>query len=127
MTPRQLLTEALTGILPADVDVIPYSHNIDAPSASTVMVRFDRATPSPAAGGARLYQFTLIGIAAKTTAGPADDELDMLLEDVLAAIDGASTAGINWTEAVRGTYGEPEPTNPAFEVVCPITFAIESE
>ena len=124
MTPRQLLTQVLQATLPADVDIIAYSHNIDAPSTSTVMVRFDKANPSPVAGmGARLYEFTLIGIAAKTTAGPADDELDKLLEDVLYAISKADN-GITWTEARRGAYGEPDPTNPAFEVTCPVTFII---
>lgn len=120
-TPRQIIVAALDAALPSDVDVITYAHNIDAPTRSTVMVRVDRVTP---AGNLRAYTFGLVLIAAKTTSGPADDELDALLEDVLFAIR-TSMDGMTWTEAIRATYGEPDGTNPAYELAVSVT--IESE
>lgn len=128
MTARAELVTLLEATLPADIDVIAYAHNIDAPSASTVMVRVDSVAPSPAGAGLRLYTFGLVLIAAKTTAGPADDELDALLEDVLAALTSqAIPNGVAWTGAQRAAYGEPDPTNPAYEVAVNVTAQIESE
>jgi len=128
MTARALVVELLTSALPSDVDVIAYAHNIDAPSRSTVMVRTDRVIPSPAGQGLRQYEFGLVLIASKTTAGPADDELDELLEDVLYALTtGGATNGVNWTQAVRATYGEPDGTNPAYELTLQATIATEPE
>lgn len=125
-TPRQLLTDMLTTALPSDIDVIAYSHNIEAPVRSTVMVRVDKVRNSPTGLGLRDYDFVLVLIAAKTTYGPADDELDALLEDVLGSLSSQDIPnGVTFTEALRATYGEPDATNPAYDVSITVTFAIE--
>lgn len=125
MTARTEIVTMLKGVLPDDIDVIAYSHNIEAPSKSTVMVRVDKVRNSPAGLGLREYDFSLIIIAAKTTYGPADDELDMLLEDVLFALSLNDVPnGVTFTEATRATYGEPDSTNPAYEVAISVTASI---
>jgi len=121
-TPRQILTAMLRAALPEDVDVQPYAHNMTGPERSTVMVRVDRARNAPAGLGMRDYDFALVCIAPKTTWGPADDELDALLEDVLFALSSNSIPNaVVFTEAVRATYGEPDASNPAYEVTLSIT------
>lgn len=129
MTARAELTAVLRGELTADIDVIAYARNIDAPTRSTVMVRVDQVNNDSPAAGLRVYQFALVLIAAKTTAGPADDELDLLLEDVLAALTSqAIPNGVVWSApATRATYGDPDPTNPAYEVPVTVTAQIGSE
>ena len=127
MGARSELVTLLEATLPADIDVIAYAHNIDAPTNSTVMVRVDSVAPGPS-GWVRLYTFGLVLIAAKTTHGPADDELDGLLEDVLAALSSnALPNGVTWTAANRAAYGEPDPTNPAYEVTVTVAAQIEQE
>ena len=122
MTARTEVVTLLTAVLPTDVDVIPYARNIDAPTKSTVMVRTDRVTPSPAAAGMRTYEMACILIAKRTTAGPGDDELDLLLEDVLHALAHQTIPnGVTWSEARRATYGEPDGTNPAYEIALAVT------
>ena len=105
------------GALPEDVDVIGYARNIDPPRRSTVMVRVDTVRPSQVAGSLWQVEAALVLIGAKTTPGPADDELDALLQDVLYALDTEQVSGaLSWSEAKRAVYGEPDPTNPAYEV-----------
>lgn len=114
---REHIVTILTGALPSDVVVIPYARDIDPPSKSTVMVRIDTLRPSRAAGGLWQVDAALVLIAARTTPGPADDELEALLQDVLYALNREDVAtALSWTEAKRAVYGEPDPTNPAFEV-----------
>lgn len=109
---------ALVGAgLDASVDVIPFARNIDPPSKSTVMVRIDAVRPSKATGALWEVDAALVLIAAKTAPGPADEELDALLQDVLYALDQQDVANaISWSEAKRAVYGNPDPTNPAYEV-----------
>jgi hypothetical protein len=124
MSARSEVVTLLTAVLPSDIDVIGYARDIDAPTASTVMVRLDRVVPSPAGQGLRIYEIALVLIGAKTTAGPADDEVDALLEDVLFALSRNEVPnGVTWTEARRATYGEPDGTNPAYELALQVTIA----
>ena len=127
MSARTEVVDLLTAHLPPDVEVIPYSRNIAAPEHSVVMVRADRVDNKPPAAGIELWEMTLVLIGARTTAGPADDEADALLRDVLFALRKQDVRnGVVWSApAVRATYGEPDPTNPAYEV--PITVAITIE
>lgn len=117
MLARDQIVSVLQAAMPADVVVMPYARNISSPSKSTVMVRIDTMKPSPAAGALWSVDAALVLVAAQTTPGPADDELDALLQDVLFALESQDVANaITWTEATRAVYGEPEPTNPAYEV-----------
>lgn len=126
MLGRTEIVTALEAEMPEDVDVIPYARNIAAPDRSTVMVRIDAVKPSKIAGALWDVTGALVLIAAQTTPGPADDELDGLLQDVLYALGRPATAAaLSWTEATRATYGEPDPTNPAYEVT--VTTSIQKE
>lgn len=122
MTARALVYSVLKANMPVDIDVIQYSRQIDPPTKSTVMVRIDRVQPSPAASGMRDYRFGLVLIAAKQAAGPGDDELENLLEDVLFVLDEIGPQGVTWESAERATYNE---SNPAFEVAVSVTVAKE--
>lgn len=122
MTARAAVADVLAAHLPADVTLVPYSRQIDTPSASTVMVRLDTVAPAAAARGFTTYTFGLVLIAGRTSAGAGDDELEQLLEDVLTALDHASPAGITWSTATRSTYND---TNPAFEVAIAVTVTKE--
>lgn len=116
MSARTAITAALQAALPSGVVLLPYARQIDPPTSSTVMVRIDEVAPSRVAEGLQDYTFALVCIAAKTTAGPADDELDNLLEDVLLMVTKAD--GLTWSKATRATYDE---SNPAYEVTCVVT------
>lgn len=108
------------GVLSDDVEVIGYARNIDPPRKPTVMVRIDAVRPSQAAGGLWQVDAALVLIGTKTTPGPADDELDALLQDVLLGLDLPALDGITWSEAKRALYGDPDPTNPAYEIAVSI-------
>lgn len=114
MLARDEIVAALEAEMPEGVDVIGYARGIAPPLRPTVMVRLDTVKPSPVAGGLWQVDAALVLIAAQTTPGPADDELESLLQDVLYAL--TTVEDLTWTEAKRAVYGEPDPTNPAFEV-----------
>lgn len=125
MTAREEVTALLVDYLPPEVLVIPYARELDAVAKSTCMVRLDKVRPSTDANGWLTWEYALVLLAAQTTAGPADDELEDLLLDVLFALEQASQAGITWTEALRAAYPPDNPTHPAFEV--PIVVTIQKE
>jgi hypothetical protein len=123
MTARDEVVDLLDGALPVGVDVLPYARQIDPPDRSTVMVRVDVIRPAPESG---LWEvdaaLVLIVPGPGTEVEAAEAELDGLLEDVLYALDNDDGIpnGVRWTEAKRAVYGEPEPTNPAYEVALTI-------
>ena len=118
MTARAMVTEVVKAAMPGWVDVMGYARQIDPPARPTVMVRVDEVTrPSDLPIGCRVYKFALVCVAALTDhGGAADDELDVLLEDVLHALD--SAPALTWDTATRAVYAE---TNPAFEVIVTVT------
>jgi hypothetical protein len=123
MIARTALTELLREHLPGDVHLEAYATQLDPPQASTVMCRLDTVSPGPALG-LQAYTFALVLIAGTTSAGPGDDELEALLEDVLYAI-GKPGPAVTWTPpATRGVYGRPgSESNPSFEVNVTVTFS----
>ncbi len=119
MTARTEVVALLLATLPPDITILPYAREIDPPAQPTVMVRIDEVRPSPAGFGLQNYEFALVLIAAKTAPGPADDELDVLLDDVLHALGKpAIPVGVTWTSAKRATYND---THPAYEVAISVT------
>lgn len=107
MTARAIVVDTLGTLVPEGINVIPYAREIDPPTKPTVMVRIDEVNPSQFPTAIRDYGMALILIASKTAPGPADDELDALLEDVLTALDGSDQ--MSWSKATRATYNEQYP------------------
>ena len=113
MTARTMVIDALEDAVPDGIDVMGYARQISPPARPTVMVRVDEVTrPDGLPQGCRAYRFALVCIGSRTDpGGPADDELDGLLEDVLHAVDQAPD--LTWTNATRAVYAD---ASPAFEV-----------
>lgn len=120
MTARDEVVTALRAVLPAEVIVLAYARDIDPPTKPTVMVRIDEVRPSAAPQAFRQYTFAVLVIASQTVSGPADDELDALLEDVLFAID--SSGLLTWQQATRATF---EDKFPAYQVDLLVTITKE--
>ncbi|MGW5239494.1 hypothetical protein ACWEOW_11225 [Monashia sp. NPDC004114] len=117
----------LANLLPASAyNVIKYSRNIDPPTKSTVMLRFDGLAPGPVLG-TWTFKWALVLVAAKTTSGAGDDEIDDLLVDVVHVLDqiGAAVPGITWSEATRSVYPPDTQTNPAYEVAMTVATSKE--
>lgn len=115
MGARDVIVDTLLGLdaMPADIDVRPYAKSLDGLSGTTLMVRVDQVRPGPVAG-TRAYTIVLLLLTALTEPGPADDELDAALEDVLHALDTAPAgAGIAWTLADRAVF---EDSFPAYQI-----------
>lgn len=125
-TPRQLLIDALSAGELAAHRVIPYARDIDVVERSTILVRVDKVTPG---GVTRTYRFALVLVPKRTDpTGPADDELDQLLEDTLHALDNTGLAVV-WTEANRGVWldSTDTPRFPIYEVAVDVTTTHERD
>lgn len=104
------------------VRVVDYAREIDPPTEPTVMVRLDRVAPSRYSSGHLDYGFALLLFPGLTEAGPADDELEQLLADVIGKVE-TSPPAITWTEATRSVWGDQ--LAPMFELV--VTLASKKE
>ena len=107
-TARNEMVTALAGLTGlADFKIVGYSRKLTL-ERPTVMVRVDTVTP---AGGNRDYAMSLIVAVPETDpTGPADDELDASLEDVLYVIDTSGDAlGIRFNSATRATLDDAYP------------------
>lgn len=119
--PRDLVVDALNATAPDGVQVEPYARGLDNVARPVVMVRVDAVAPARnVAQGQRRYGCAVLVVVPTTDPGPADDELDALLEDVLEAIELAPK--LDWTEAKRATLDD---TWPAYEVTVNITTTTE--
>jgi len=105
-------TAALTDAGLTDVDVEP-AGVVDELARPLVMVRLDRITPRPEAGKwRRQYGAALLVVHPVIDTGdPGTDELDLLVEDVLHALD---VSRLRWTGAERVTLQETN--GPAWEI-----------
>jgi hypothetical protein len=108
-TARDTVVEQLAA-LPADLcRVRPYARLNRQPAEPTLLVRVDEIEPVEQY---RLYRFSLIVLSTKLVTdddavGGVDDEIDDLVELVLAELDKGIT-NLLWKSAKRGVY---EPTN----------------
>lgn len=115
---RQVIVDLYTEHLPDEVDVLPYSRQIDPPAKPTLMVRVDVTRPGPELG-TREHDVTLVLIAPGGLESDATEaELDALLEDVLQVLERNDTISnaVQWKSATRGSYGEPDPICPAYDI-----------
>jgi hypothetical protein len=113
---RAHIIEATRGALAdaglVDLDVVP-ARVVDDLARPLVMVRLDTIKPEPAAGKwRRQYGAALLVVHPIVDTGEAGtDELDLLVEDVLHALD---VSRIRWTNAERVTLQETN--GPAWEI-----------
>lgn len=119
MTVRDQLVDVLSGLVPLGIHVKAYAEDIPRPSKPTVMVRVDEVAPNSVARHThRDYNVSLVLLAtSEDTSGPADDELDALLEDTLYVLDQGAGAELlpTWSSAKRAVYQD---TVAAYEVSC---------
>lgn len=117
-TARELLAEALAPLAaegaPRRVIVESYLRAPENLAARMVLISIEEVAPSPAASGVRLYTARLVVAVPTTKTGPADDDLDELLDDVLDLLSSAVPAAVSWTRATRGTYKDGK--SPAYLV-----------
>jgi hypothetical protein len=105
-TPGQARTDIGELLMLPDVTVVPFSRNVDAPDRRTVIVEVDTVTPASTACPGVVVDLAVWLITPYTDPGPADDDLDAFLGDVVTVLD---LAGVNWTTAKRGVWGESYP------------------
>lgn len=120
-TGRELLAQALTDALPADVRVYPHARNLENIKGRAVMLRMDAIRPHPLAPQAwHAYEFAVIVAHSAVTLETTEDELDALVAVVLSVLEGMDAP--EWTEARRATLTDSEdrPRWPAYEVRCTI-------
>ena len=118
MTARDTVIEQLEQLDLGAAKVMPYATNLLVVDRPTVMVRVDNITPDPRARVWRRYDIALVLVVPKTEPGPADDQLDGLLEDVLHELE-KDTTPLTWTAAKRAVFQEGYP---AYEVVLSVPF-----
>ena len=113
MTVRALLATALAPLATPTYGyaLMPYARALaPIPDTPVVMLRLDQVKPGPEQM-TRRYEYSLVLVTPLTDAGPADDDLDLVLEDVLHLLD--TLPDITWNDAKRGVYAD---ANPAYEV-----------
>ena len=123
MTPRQLVAAKLTAALPPDFTVRAAPATLDGLTGPTVILWTEQVSPGALPGTWWDVALTALGAVPRTEAGPADDDLDAALADVLAALETDDTHGIRWTTADRGTL---EGSWPAYTVHL-VTTILKSE
>ena len=114
MTARDEVVAALAALpdLPAGIRVMPYARALTNLSQTVAMVRVDRVERG-AVAGTRAYAMAVVVVSPKTEPGPADDELDGALEDVLHALETGNTGFLIGT-ATRAVFGDSQ--WPAYEI-----------
>lgn len=120
-TTRDALVTNLDDVAALGVKVVAYSRTLDNLERVTLLVRVDEVRNSKLARGWRDVDVTLILATPRTDpTGPADDELDGALEDVLDVLDSDDVAdiGIVWSRATRATL---DGNFPAYEIAATVT------
>lgn len=108
-TARALLTAMLAPLVNDGVVVRSYLDPPDTIAKPTVLVSVEKVRPS-VAEGLREYEAQLLATVPQTTAGAADDAVDLLLDDLLDLLDSNDVPNaVAWSEAVRSTYRDSTP------------------
>lgn len=98
--PRKQLAEELTAALPDTWRVIPEQRSVDPQNRNVVIVKQQTLTKNPAAPNAsRIIRFTLTLVSRYVDIEKAEDDLDITLPILLAAIDGIQN--LRWEEAEK--------------------------
>lgn len=122
-TARALLAEVLEPLAADDLSVESYLRAPDTVAKRMVLISMEEVAPATAGLGMRDYQAQLVVVVPTTTTGPADDDLDQLLDDVLDLLDSNDIPNaVTWSKAKRGTYKDG--VSPAFLVDVTVTAEI---
>lgn len=125
-TARDLVIDQLAQLPVELCRVRPYARLNRQPAEPTLLVRVDEVEP---VDSYRRYSFSLIALATrlvtdKDTVGGVDDEIDDLVELILAELDKGIT-DLVWTSAKRGVY---EPTDsPCYIIAANIVGDFDTE
>lgn len=109
---REHVANVLRANLPADVEVIAYGRQADQPSKRRVTIVSGTVDPPERACPSRYASVVLTAVTPLTDPGPADDDLDELLDLVLDALDAGA---VIYGTAQRGTWLD---THHAYELTC---------
>lgn len=111
MLVRDQVAAALAASLEPGVRVVPYQRVVDNLTGPLCMVGISSVVPDELLPHERRrYTVTVSVLVATTDPGAADDDVDALLEDVLAAID--ADLHLAWSTAERASFSS-SPNSPA--------------
>lgn len=128
-TARALLAQVLAPLAapasPSRATIESYLRAPETLAKRMVLISVEEVATSPAGLGMRDYSARLVVAVPTTTTGPADDDLDELLDDVLDLLDSNDVPNaVTWTKATRGTYRNSDA--PAYLVDVTVTAAIST-
>lgn len=114
MTVRSELATALKAVLPFDYKFVQVPRSLDniEPGRPVVMIYRDRLEKAPNAQGVYFSTLSLWIVTPHVDETRAEDDLDEILDEVIAALD--SVSWVNWKTAERSTFGDAQA--PAYRV-----------
>lgn len=118
MSVRSDLAAALKPLLPATIKIIHVPRSLDGLETNrpVVMLYREGITKAPNAIGHHLNDFALWLISPNIDPTRAEDSLDTLLDDVIAALDPLDW--VNWSQVERSTFGDNQA--PAYKITLQI-------
>lgn len=118
----QMLAPLSAPTRPRPVVVHKYLSPPETVAKHTVLLSVEEVRPA-VAQGLREYDVALLLTVPKSMPGAADDELDLLLDDVLELLESnAVPNAVTWSKAERSTFRE---ATPAYLVTLTVTTSIE--
>ena len=113
-TLRSQLADELRSALPATVKIVDVPRGIDGIESKRPLILLYRSAvaKAPNAIGTFFNTFSLWIISPNIDPKRSEDQLDEMLDEVLAAL--TSIGWLNWSQAVRSTFGEQQA--PAYEI-----------
>ena len=118
MSVRSDLAAALKPLLPATIKIIHVPRGLDGVETNrpVVMLYREGVTKAPNGQGFYLNDFALWLISPNIDPTRAEDSLDNLLDEVIAALDPLDW--VNWSQVERSTFGDNQA--PAYKITLQI-------
>lgn len=118
MSVRTYFNEHLKTLLPPSWVIYDYDKSVTSIGKVTALFLHQSVEPG-ALAGSLAHTINLVIIDPSTTEKSMDDRLDDLLEDIIPAL--TADAATEFIRADKGTYPDPNPTNPAWTIQLRIT------
>lgn len=107
-TPRELLEQHLTPLLPSDWAVLPYQANLSTIDRVVVVLKHNKITKLPEAPmGTLANEFTVTVASPKTDMKLAEEDLDDAVLAVVTALDASLV--LDWSEATKVKISDKTP------------------